>query len=365
MKVLHIVSAPAAGGAEVLVRDMAIGSESEGVSAAVLFVSRAEDIGRSESFERQFLAELQSNGVPFYFLPTGSRRNLLKGIRAFRAVVKAFSPDIIHSHLLSGILYGAIGQKATPLVYTHHNSVVKVPAVLFRVLMSLCQHIISISPTCEARVNEVARVGAKSTVIYNAVDSSRFSRRKPNSLGSKADINILSVGGLIEQKNYSLLVAAARRVVDAGVSNFCVKIAGEGVLRETLTNEIRANGLEGRISLLGNRSDVPELFSVSDIFVMSSAWEGLPIALIEAQISGVPSIVTDVGGCKEVIEMTGGGVVVPAFDVEALAQAIRSLVTSAPKRKTLAEKSLSGENVFSIRRALTEHRELYHRLASA
>ena len=75
-----------------------------------------------------------------------------------------------------------------------------------------------------------------------------------------------------------------------------------------LETKIVMEGLERTIQLLGNRNDVPALLAHSQLFLMSSAYEGLPIALIEATMSGLPCVVTNVGGCREIIEKCQNGV---------------------------------------------------------
>lgn len=164
-------------------------------------------------------------------------------------------------------------------------------------------------------------------IVYNAIDLTRFRPRPP---AAAAAPRIVMVGRLVAQKNPLLFVRAAaalRRRLPAAQ----FQLIGDGPLRGAVADAARAAGLEGCLTLAGERRDVPELLRAADLFWLTSDWEGLPNAVIEAMASGLPVVATDVGGTGELIDAGVEGWVVAAGDCEALVA--RSLdVLGEPER---------------------------------
>ena len=134
---------------------------------------------------------------------------------------------------------------------------------------------------------------------------------------------IVSAGRLTDQKNHELLINAFARIAEKH-SDYNLMIYGEGPNREKLSNQISRLNLNNRVFLPGYSSDVVSSVSKSSLFVLSSDFEGMPNALMEAMAMGVPSISTDCGGggAKFLIENEKNGLLVPIGDVDALASAM-------------------------------------------
>jgi glycosyltransferase involved in cell wall biosynthesis len=196
--------------------------------------------------------------------------------------------------------------------------------------------------------------GGKVVQIDNAVDSARIIPR----LETKADglVRVISVGRLIPEKNYELLLLAASALSDL---SFEISIVGEGPERHELENQMETLGLRHKVRFLGNVSNVPELLAQSDVFAMSSCSEGLPIALIEATLAGLPVVVTNVGGCAEVIHKVCNGIVVETLEVDAYAQALRRLLESTELRGRLSLNAHQNSNLYQLGRAADRHLRLY------
>jgi glycosyltransferase involved in cell wall biosynthesis len=357
MKVIHIIAAPAAGGAEVYVKDLVLNSMKSGMTPFLLFASHAKDIGRCEKYEAKFLTELTDNGIGFTFLPVGSRRNAFKGSMALRQLLKIINPDIIHSHLLTGVVHKLLSFSSIPLIYTHHNSVINTNPYLFAFLLKFCDGHIGISKICSNVLEKYLKVNKKVTTIFNAVDLNRLSISDGKVLVGE-QINLLAVGSLTAQKNYPLVINAIKRIRENSTKKFHLNIAGEGEQKELLINLVSELKLNDTISFLGNRSDIPQLMSESDLFIMSSDWEGLPIALIEAQLLGLAAIVTDVGGCSEVIYQTGGGVLTPKGDTVKLAENIESFFDYSVLFK-FSENAKKNSSCYEITKAVESHKKYY------
>jgi len=149
-------------------------------------------------------------------------------------------------------------------------------------------------------------------------------------LRPEGSVLIGSVGRLDDQKGYEYLIRAARRVVDV-YPQARFAIAGEGPRREELGRLIERLGLGEHFHLCGFQASVADFIAALDLFVSSSRWEGLPLAIVEAMLLGKPVVATDVGGNREIVEQGRTGLLVKAEDPPALAAAIlRMLDPEAP-----------------------------------
>ena len=133
---------------------------------------------------------------------------------------------------------------------------------------------------------------------------------------------IVAAGRLIEQKNYPMLIASMKRVTERH-PDAVLKIYGSGGLEEELENRIKDNNLQNNVFLMGRSDRLKEELSKADIYVLSSDFEGMPNALMEAMAAGLPCISTDCPtGPKDIIESHKTGLLVPVGDEAAMSDAI-------------------------------------------
>lgn len=356
MRLMHFIAAPAAGGAEVYAKDLSKSLVQQGHDVHLVFLSRAEEIGRDSDYEDRYLNEIESAGVTYSFMPPRSRRKIIRSGCALRKIVNDFSPDLLHCHLYYSLFF-AFFVPSVPVVYTHHNIVLKVPGLLYRIFDVRVAAYVGISRAC----SELLRTVSAKLVqrIDNGVDLDRVqpvvSRRDSN-------LRIAMVGTLCDQKNYDLFLEAVALLDDL---EFSVSIAGEGESKCRLLKKSDELGLAHKVTFLGNISNVKELLANSDIFAMSSSWEGLPISLLEATAAGLPSIVTNVGGCSEIIHSCQSGVVVDEPTPQEYAHALRSLIESQESRNFYGENASRYSIKYSIQHSAYRHLSLYDQLVSS
>lgn len=162
----------------------------------------------------------------------------------------------------------------------------------------------------------------RTVVIRNGLDLTRF---PISSTGGKVtgqsldDKLVITVGRLVPQKDLDLFLEAAG-LVARKKARVRFLIVGDGPCRETLERYASRNGLDGKVSFLGERADVPQLLQTSDLFWLTSAWEGLPNVLLEAMACGKPVVTRDVGACREVIDHGVNGYLVSGRGAEKFAQ---------------------------------------------
>jgi len=176
---------------------------------------------------------------------------------------------------------------------------------------------------------------AKTMMIRNGLDLEHYpagiTRAQARARLGVPDDSFLwvAVGNLRQAKDYPTLLEAAARC-RTGSPAFRLIIAGEGPDRAGLEQAAAGLALAGTVAFLGSRSDVPRILRAADGFVLSSAWEGSPNALMEAMASAVPAVATDVGDVRDLVERSGCGYVVPPRDPSRLAERMRALMAQAP-----------------------------------
>lgn len=164
------------------------------------------------------------------------------------------------------------------------------------------------------------KIQKRSQVIFNPV-SDAFYRVEPVEEHTK---RIVTCGRLDRQKRFDLLIDAFAKVCEE-FADYKLEIYGQGNLEAELQERINALGKQDRITLMGRCEDIPNAIKDAGLFVLSSDYEGLPNALMEAMALGLPVISTDCGGggARALIDHGKDGLIVPCDDVDALAGAIR------------------------------------------
>lgn len=142
------------------------------------------------------------------------------------------------------------------------------------------------------------------------------------------------VGRLASPKDPHTLIRAADRLR----GDVHVLFAGDGPQREEVAGLARELGLEKQVHLAGHRDDVLDLTAAADVAVLSSKWEGLPFALLEAMALSRPVVASDVSGCRDALGGTGAGVLVPVADPDAMAKALGLLIADPNGRARMGEK---------------------------
>lgn len=320
------------GGAEVQVFLLAAELKRRGHTVTLVSMRDAE----------AFESELRELGIPFHSLAMqrgiGDPRALFK----LANVVRANRPDVVHSHMVHANLLTRLARLLAPMpvqISTAHNysEGARWRELAYRVTDPLCDLTTNVCRLC---VDHFVAVGAtpKARIRYmpNGLDLAKFQPQPGAREAKRQELGIapgtffwLAVGRLEEQKDYPNLIEAVRQLAarNGDATPTAVVVAGEGALHDELDRLVRSTGLnDAHFRLLGARNDVVDLMAAADAYVMSSAWEGLPMVLLEAGASRLPSVVTDVGGNREVVADGKAGFVVPPHDPAALARAMRRLM---------------------------------------
>ncbi len=163
------------------------------------------------------------------------------------------------------------------------------------------------------------------------------------------------VAELTKNKGVRYLIDAVTRVPSA-----CFIVVGEGELRQELETLSRRRGLEGRVFFVGAMENAARILRAFDVFALPSLKEGLPYAVLEAMVAGLPIVATRVGGVPEEIEDGRSGIVVPPRDARALAKALERVIEDpalAGKLGDLARARVAEH--FSLKRMVAETERVY------
>jgi glycosyltransferase involved in cell wall biosynthesis len=202
---------------------------------------------------------------------------------------------------------------------------------------------------------------ARIAVVYNAIDLARF--RPGDAPRAAAAPCVAMVGRLVGQKNPLLFVAAAaalrRRLPGARFM-----LIGDGPLRAAVAAAVRAAGIEDCCALLGERGDVDALLRQADLFWLTSSWEGLPNAVIEALACGVPVVSTDVGGARELVREGREGFLVAAGDCEALVARSLQILADPVAHARMGAAARARAEQFGVEQMVEATHAVYERALS-
>jgi len=263
-------------------------------------------------------------------------RELLDLVRALRAV----RPDVIHAHMFVMAVYGAIAARilGIPCVITLHEPPGVTEArrrqMAMRLALSLADAGVVVSE--RMRQDAIAAYGASATalaVIPNGVaplPGTRDAVRGELGLGPD-DLLAVAIGTMNARKNHVVAVRALAMLPPTLRCHLAIAGRDEGA-REVIAHAAAEGAVQERVHLLGVRHDVGDLLAAADLYLMPSLWEGLPMALIEAQMSGVPAIAAAVGGIPEVVVPGVSGYLHAPEDVATLAARWAELATDADHR---------------------------------
>jgi glycosyltransferase involved in cell wall biosynthesis len=227
-----------------------------------------------------------------------------------------------------------------------------------------------------ARQVEIEQTGVspeKVVTIYNGVDAENFSTSGTRTTGQvlqpfgiPTDVPLVgSVGRFRPQKGYADLLVAMKQVKE-NAPTARLLLVGDAELQADLEAKAMSLGLDEVVTFAGVRTDVPEILTALDVFVLASLWEGMPNAILEAMAAGLPVVATAVGGTPEVVVDGVTGLLVPPRDPTALAQAITRLLDDPDLRQRMGR--AGRERVlqhFSVEQMVKRTQTLYEQLLDA
>ena len=304
MKIIYVLTDLAMGGAEVQVIRMSQYMKEQNHQVILVSMMKAE--------ADDMMQELKRIGVKYYSLDMNRGRVSINAFIDFIKIVRTENPDVIHSHMIHANL---LLRSASPFIGCRRkiNTIHGEEEYLGirKIIYRLTDFAVDYTVCCGKILYEQAKrhnivSSTKLKYICNGLNTNSYvydetsRKRIRNSIQLNESFVWITVGRLSEVKNQSYLIEEFREVL-IEYPQTKLLIVGDGPLMGRLKQLTKVNNISNNVIFTGKRSDITELLSSADAFVLSSLHEGLPLSLQEAGAVGLPLVSTDVGGCNEVI----------------------------------------------------------------
>ncbi|MGH3116364.1 MAG: glycosyltransferase family 4 protein [Gaiellales bacterium] len=360
-KLLIVATLAETGGAQTFIRSLA-----EGLSHKYSIEIAAHGPGGA-------LADTSAAlGIPFHHV-----RNLVRdphpwrdilGVFEIRRLVRRVRPDVVQINSTKAGLLARIALLGcgVPAVFTAHGwafSGRRGRSGAFAVAVERAMAPLSAALVCVSDWDRTIAIGrgvssaTRLRVIHNGI---KAAERPPERGPWPTRPVLVCVARLAPPKDVGLLLKAMAR---PDLSNWQLRVIGEGPERPALLALRDELGLEDRVALAGERSDVAAQLEAADAFVLPTRWEGLPYSILEAMASGLPVVASEVGGVPELVANGVTGWLVEPGDVTALADAVRALDKAADGARAMG--TAGHERVrrqFAVETMVTSYDQLFQSL---
>ncbi len=361
-KLLFVITKSNWGGAGRYVYDLATAfSETYDVAVALG--------GSGALFEKLRAAGIRTFPIPSLGRDIHAASDRAACMELFR-IFKKERPDIVHVNSSKAGGLGALAARLSGvprIVFTVHgwayNEPVPFVSKAFRWTASVATALLSHRIITVSDFDRVhSPLGLETTTVHNGIEPPDFFAREEARARITEKIKIptdaVLVGTIAEltpNKGVDILIAAFAKTERAHLV-----IIGDGEDRARIEKQITALTLQHRAHLAGFIENAATLMKAFDVFALASRKEGLPYVLLEAGEAGVPVVASTVGGIPEIIDDQISGVLVPAYDISALTDALNELIASPGERAHYAER-LKGKvsRYFNLRGMIKKTAEVY------
>ncbi|MCD6328003.1 glycosyltransferase [bacterium] len=372
IRVLRIITQLSRGGVEAKLAALLPLLKKRGLDVAVCCVKEAGSL--AERFEEA--------SIPVHVFPVRSRLHPIDLLRLARFIRKT-RIDVVHTHMYASNISGTVAARLAnvPVIISNVHNVGKFKSSrqvrTDRLLSRFRSATVCVSERVRSDYMATTGLSGESmSVIYNGVNTELF---KPRSLWEAANPGIsmrlrqelgigqderviVAAGRLIPQKSPELLIHALKEVRES-CPNARLLLLGSGELRDALVALANELGLGNAVVFAGYREDAAELFSAADVFVSSSVKEGFSNVLVEALASGLPAVVTDVGGNREALTDGEQGFLCEA-SVGALTQCLTRILGDSALYERMSKSARSRAMTFGLDKMADQTVSLYEKLLS-
>ncbi|WP_457937236.1 glycosyltransferase [Aeromonas veronii] len=331
-RILLLITGLGMGGAERQVCDLADQFVNDGHRVMLLSMT-GDAVNRPKSTNVEVI-ELHMNKTPF---------GVIRAYNNACRLIRKFKPDIVHSHMVHANIFARLlrlNVKVPRLVCTAHstNEGSNLRMFAYRITDKLCDISTNVSEDAvSAFIERKALRTGRMITMFNGIDCDNFSFDTKSRFLKRAELDLaettpllLAVGRLTAAKDYLNLLNGFLKLPDS-LNHTQLVIIGVGEDELILKEFVLKNGLSNRVHFLGLRRDVHMWMSAADIFIMSSAWEGMPLVILEAMCAQRYVISTDCGGINDI---AGEYVtIVPIKNSDSLSKAIENALNLPLKER--------------------------------
>jgi glycosyltransferase involved in cell wall biosynthesis len=375
IKCLYIITRLDRGGSAEVVLQWAEGLQKRGFQITIIS-------GRTDNPERDLSAFASRTGIPLVMFPSLQREvqpfSDIKALVILYRYIKKAKPDIVHTHTSKAGFLGRIAAKLNrvPVIIhsTHGHIFYGYYGRLKTKLFILMEKFAGNFTDC---ITELTQLGIedhiklkiaprdKFVVLRAGIDLTQYRSPQKNREQMRQEFSLPVeafvvgwVGRMTDIKNPLLLVKTAEILKNKSSLRFLM--AGGGELLEPAKELAIQLNIVDKIIFTGHRNDIPNILTAVDIYVLTSRNEGLGRSILEAQAAGITVIATNVGGVPEIVTDGETGILVPANNPSALAEAIVKLTFHPELRVKLSQKALQNLGAFSLEKSLNDLEHLYN-----
>ena len=352
MKVLHIISSFGLGGAETLLLNL-IKACKEDVTVVVI----------NDLVDEKLRQDLLNTGFKAYFLNKKRGNKHPKYLFRLLKILRENNIEVIHSHDLGSMMWPIMYKfikRRLKFVYTIHSSpdIKNMSKLMLLINRTFVDMNIAIS---EDILNDCVKNNLKVVKIYNGIDI----KGSKQAHGGTRTFNIVNVARIIHQiKGQDILIKALKECKDRGMKFTCQLVGEVNDTKsfEYLQELIERFDLSEEIKFLGKRSDVPDLLSQSDLFILPSRLEGLPLSLLEGMAARLPVIASNISGSAELVKPGKNGLLFETENHLDLADKISYLYDHREEMEHLAQNAYEYAQGFDISMMYENYWNLYKSL---
>lgn len=359
MKVLHVINDLRVGGAEKLLLDSLPLYKKNGIDSDLLLIKDA-----NSSFR-----DALNNKINIYTL---TKNSIYNPFLIFKIIPFLRKYDLVHVHLFPShywiVLAKILSFCNTPIVFTEHSTSNnrrknKYLNWLDKLMYYYLSHIVCISEEAKNSLSKYLGTDSKISVIENGINLELYNSKnvkdkaKEFDFFDKNDIKLIQVSGFKNPKDHTTLIRSLEHLPH----HVKLILVGDGYLlndTKLLVNNLKLND---RVLFLGNRLDIPELVNYADIVILSSLYEGLPLALLEGMAAHKPVIASSVPGNIDLVKEVG--LLFTPKDSKDLAKNVKKLM-DVNYYTIIADKCLDKAQEYSIEKMISNYISIYNNCIS-
>lgn len=354
MKIMQVIPYFCFGGAETMCENLTYALQASGHEVVVVSLYQEHT---------PISARMEAAGVRIVYLDKKPGLDLSMIPKLTRLMGKE-RPDVVHSHL-NLIKYAVAAAKLAGVpkcVHTVHNLADKEAESRSQMLLNGFYYSrgwsvpVALSPEVHRSIAAFYQLPPeKIPMVCNGIDLSRCQPKEDYSLGET--VVITHIGRFNEQKNHEGLLRAFQKI-HAAFPQTRLDLLGDGERMETVKAQARELGVSDSVRFLGSQSNVYPYLQQSDLFVLPSRYEGMPMTLIEAMGTGVPIVASAVGGVPDMITDGESGRLT-SCDSEEFAHAVIQLLENAELREKLGRNARLSSQRFSAQYMAEQYVRVY------